>query len=49
MDDIAKKYPNDVKIVVKNAPRVNPEDSNSKFTTALYAVAAGKQGKYFEI
>ena len=49
MDDIAKKYPNDVKIVVKNAPRGNPEDSNSKFTTALYAVAAGKQGKYFEM
>ena len=49
MDDIIKKYPNDVKIVFKNAPRGNPDDSNTKYTTALYAVAAGRQGKFLEM
>ena len=50
MDDIIKKYPNDVKIVFKNAPRGNNmDDSNSKFTTAVYAVAAGRQGKFLDM
>ena len=49
MDDIMKKYPNDVKFVLKNGPRGNLDESNTKYTAALYAVAAGQQGKYFEM
>lgn len=49
MDDIMKKYPNDVKFVMKNGPRGSLDESNTKYTAALYAVAAGKQGKYFEM
>ncbi len=44
-----KKYPNDVKFVMKNGPRGSLDESNTKYTAALYAVAAGKQGKYFEM
>ena len=44
-----KKYPNDVKFVLKNGPRGNLNESNTKYTSALYAVAAGQQGKYFEM
>jgi len=44
-----KKYPNDVKFVLKNGPRGNLNESNTKYTAALYAVAAGQQGKYFEM
>ena len=44
-----KKYPNDVKFVLKNGPRGNMNESNTKYTSALYAVAAGQQGKYFEM
>ena len=44
-----KKYPNDVKYVLKNGPRGNLDESNTKYTAALYAVAAGQQGKYFEM
>ncbi len=49
MDDIMEKYPNDVKFVLKNGPRGSLNNSNNKYTAALYAVAAGKQGKYFEM
>ena len=49
MDEIMKKYPNDVKFVLKNGPRGSLDESNNKYTAALYAVAAGKQGKYFEM
>ena len=49
MDEIMKKYPNDVKYVLKNGPRGNLDESNTKYTAALYAVAAGQQGKYFEM
>ena len=49
MDEIMKKYPNDVKFVLKNGPRGNMNESNTKYTSALYAVAAGQQGKYFEM
>ena len=49
MDEIMKKYPNDVKFVLKNGPRGNLNESNTKYTSALYAVAAGQQGKYFEM
>jgi len=44
-----KKYPNDVKFVLKNGPRGNLNESNTKYTVALYAAAAGQQGKYFEM
>ena len=44
-----KKYPNDVKFVLKNGPRGNLNESNTKYVAALYAVAAGQQGKYFEM
>ena len=49
MDEIMKKYPNDVKFVLKNGPRGNLNESNTKYAAALYAVAAGQQGKYFEM
>ena len=49
MDEIMKKYPNDVKFVLKNGPRGNLNESNTKYVAALYAVAAGQQGKYFEM
>ena len=44
-----KKYPNDVKFVLKNGPRGNLDEKNTKYTAALYVVAAGQQGKYFEM
>ena len=49
MDEIMKKYPNDVKYVLKNGPRGNLNEQNTKYIAALYAVAAGQQGKYFEM
>ena len=49
MDEIMKKYPNDVKFVLKNGPRGKLDESNTKYVAALYAVAAGQQGKYFEM
>ena len=48
MDEIMKKYDGKVKFVLKNAPRGNLDESNSKYTAALWATAAGEQGKYFE-
>ncbi len=49
MDEIMKKYDGKVKFVLKNAPRGNLDESNSKYTAALWATAAGEQGKYFEM
>ena len=49
MDEIMEKYPNDVKFVLKNGPRGKLNESNTKYVAALYAVAAGQQGKYFEM
>ena len=46
MDDILKKYPNDVKVVVKNFPL--PMHKQAK-KAAMYALAADKQGKYKEL
>jgi predicted DsbA family dithiol-disulfide isomerase len=43
MDDIAKKYPNDVQIVIKNFPLSFHKQAKK---AALYALAAGRQGKY---
>ena len=49
MDDIMKKYEGKVQFVMKNAPRGNLDESNTKYTAALWATAAGEQGKYFEM
>tara|TARA_B100000579_G_C22275053_1_gene595577 strand:- start:75 stop:485 length:411 start_codon:yes stop_codon:yes gene_type:complete len=46
VDDILKKYPNDVKVVVKNFPL--PMHKQAK-KAAMYALAADKQGKYKEL
>ena len=45
MDDILKKYPNDVKVVVKNFPLSFHTEAKR---AAQYALAANKQGKYKE-
>ena len=46
VDDILKKYPNDVRVVVKNFPLGSHKQANK---AALYALAAGRQGKYKEM
>lgn len=46
MDDVLKAYPNDVKVVFKNLPL--PFHKNAK-PAALAALAAGKQGKFWEM
>jgi len=43
MDDIAKKYPNDVQIVIKNFPLSFHKQAKK---AGLYALAAERQGKY---
>jgi len=43
MDDILKKYPNDVQIVIKNFPLSFHKQAKK---AALYALAAERQGKY---
>ena len=43
MDDILKKYPNDVKVVVKNFPLSFHKEAKR---AAQYSLAAHKQGKY---
>ena len=44
-----KKYEGKVQFVMKNAPRGNLDESNTKYTAALWATAAGEQNKYFEM
>ena len=46
MDEIRAKYPNDVKVVIKNFPLSSHKQANK---AALYALAAGRQGKYYEM
>ena len=46
VDDILKKYPNDVRVVIKNFPLGSHKQANK---AALYALAAGRQGKYKEM
>ena len=46
VDDILKKYPNDVRVVIKNFPLGSHKEANK---AALYALAAGRQGKYKEM
>lgn len=46
VDQILEKYPNDVRVVIKNFPLGSHEQANK---AALYALAAGRQGKYKEM
>ena len=46
MDEILEKYPNDVKVVIKNFPLSFHKQARK---AAKYALAAGRQGKYKEM
>ena len=46
MDDLVKKYPNDVRVVIKQFP-LNFHKQARK--ASLYALAADRQGKYHEM
>ncbi len=46
VDDILKKYPNDVKVVFKSFPLSSHKQA---FKAAKYSVAAGRQGKFKEM
>ena len=46
VEEILAKYPGDVKVVVKNFPLSSHKQANK---AALYALAAGRQGKYYEM
>ena len=46
MDDILKKYPNDVKVLIKNFPLSFHKQA---MKAAQYALAADRQGKYKEM
>ena len=46
MDDILKKYPNDVKVVIKNFPLSFHKQA---YKAAQYVLAAREQGKYKEL
>ena len=46
IDDVLKKYPNDVKVVFKSFPLSSHKQA---FKAAKYAVAAGRQGKFKEM
>ncbi|MBC8198381.1 MAG: thioredoxin domain-containing protein [Candidatus Marinimicrobia bacterium] len=46
VDQILEKYPNDVRVVIKNFPLGSHKQANK---AALYALAAGRQGKYKEM
>ena len=46
VDDILKKYPNDVKVVIKNFPLSFHKQAR---LTAQYCLAAREQGKYKEL
>tara|TARA_Y100001960_G_C14427429_1_gene706051 strand:+ start:110 stop:523 length:414 start_codon:yes stop_codon:yes gene_type:complete len=46
IDDLLEKYPNDIKVVIKNFPLPNHKQA---MKAAQYALAAHKQGKYKEM
>jgi predicted DsbA family dithiol-disulfide isomerase len=46
VDEVLAKYPNDVRVVIKNFPLGSHKEANK---AALYALAAGRQGKYKEM
>ncbi|MBL7047552.1 MAG: thioredoxin domain-containing protein [Candidatus Marinimicrobia bacterium] len=46
IEEIRAKYPNDVKVVIKNFPLSSHKQANK---AAIYALAAHRQGKYHEM
>jgi len=46
IDEILKKYPNDVKVVFKSFPLSSHKQA---FKASKYAIAAGRQGKFNEM
>ena len=46
MDDLVKKYPNDVRVVIKHFPLSFHKQAKK---ASLYALAAERQGKYHEM
>jgi len=46
IDELLEKYPNDVKVVIKNFPLGSHKQAKK---AAQYALAAGKQGKFKEM
>lgn len=44
--DLMKKYPDDVKVVIKNFPLSSHKQANK---AALYALASARQGKFYEM
>ncbi|MBT4209122.1 thioredoxin domain-containing protein [Candidatus Woesearchaeota archaeon] len=46
VNEILNRYPNDVKVVIKNFPLGSHKQANK---AALYALAANRQGKYYEM
>jgi len=46
IDNLLEKYPNDIKVVIKNFPLPNHKQA---MKAAQYALAAHKQGKYKEM
>ena len=46
IDEVLEKYPNDVKVVIKNFPLSFHKEARK---AAKYALAAGRQGKYKEM
>ena len=46
MDEIRKKYPNDVRVVIKQFPLSFHKQAKK---ASLYALAAERQGKYYEM
>ena len=46
IDELLEKYPNDVKVVIKNFPLASHKQARK---AAQYALAANKQGKFKEM
>ena len=49
IDEILEKYPNDVKVVIKNFPMFMVAGHENAIRAAQYSLAANKQGKYKEM
>jgi protein-disulfide isomerase len=46
IDDLVKKYPNDLKVVIKHFPLSNHKQAKK---AAIYSLAAERQGKFWEM
>ena len=46
IDDLVKKYPNDLKVVIKHFPLSNHKQA---MKAAIYSLAAERQGKFWEM